>query len=280
MDDFQYATILEEKEKNRWRANVYEDWALWGPAGGYLTALALRAAGEATSFDRPASLSCQFLNIAKFEPLDITVCSLRQGKRSEALRVELTQGDKLILTALIWAKNGEPAESMMQHDYCGVRQIPRPENLRTIAELYPDRKQLPFMARMQQCPIDLAPAEDLTPREPQIRNLFRWVDGATSDDPFIDGGRMMMFMDTYAWLATYAAHPVNGPSPYIAPNLDYYYQFHRPTGEHEWIYLQNRADLACDSLIATQGEIRTLEGEILVRGYAQLLCSHRPQQFK
>lgn len=280
MDDFREATALELIAEGRWRANVYRDWALWGPAGGYLTALALRAAGEATTFNRPISLSCQFLNIAKFEPLEIVVSSLRAGKRSEALRVELIQHERLILSTQIWVGNADDAQDMMQHDYCGAADIPARETLKTRAELYPDREMLPFMARMEQCPIDPPAEGDLSPREPETLGLFRWAGGLTSNNPFVDGGRIMMFMDTHAWLATYAAHPVAGPSPYIAPNLDYYYQFHRPTGEHEWVYMKNRADLACNSLIATQGEIRALNGEMLVRGYAQLLCSRRPEQFK
>jgi len=136
------------------------------------------------------------------------------------------------------------------------------------------------MSRMEQRPINPISSENLTPQEPETASLFRWTGGVTSADAFVDGGRIMMFMDTHAWLATYAAHPVQGPSPWIAPNLDYYYQFHRNTGAHEWVYMKNRADLACNSLIATQGEIRDLTGQMLVRGYAKLLCSRRPDQFK
>ncbi len=279
MDDFREATKLERIEEHVWQGNLYQDWALWGPAGGFLTAIALRAVGEATEFNRPVSLSCQFLSVAQFAPVQIAVKSIRAGKRSQAFAVEMHQQDRTILTTQIWVSDGDKTGEMMQHDYCATVGIPARSNLKTYLEIYPKRKLHPFMARMEQCPINPIPDGDLTPQEPETQSLFRWVGGLTSNDPFIDAGRMMMFMDTHAWLATYAAHPTNGPSPYIAPNLDYYYQFHRPTGEYDWVFMKNRADLAHDSLISTQGEIRSLAGDMLVRGYAQLLCSRRPQQF-
>jgi len=90
----------------------------------------------------------------------------------------------------------------------------------------------------------------------------------------------MLLIDTFAWLATYGAHPAEGPSPWIAPNLDMYYRFHRPTMDHDWLYLKTRADLAEGGLIAAGGEVRDLEGRLLVSGATQLLCSRRPGQFR
>ena len=280
MDDFRLATALSPKGTNRWSAELLDDWALWGPAGGFLSAIALRGAGEATSFDRPVSFSCQFLSLAKFESIDVHVTSLRIGKRSEALRVDLTQNDRLILTANVWTSGADVAQEAMEHDYCNEMVVPTPSTLKSYAELYPDRPVHPFMSRMEQYPINPIADGDLMAREPEKESLFRWKGGLTAEQAFIDGGRAMMLMDTHAWLATYAAHPTNGPSPWIAPNLDYYYQFHRPTQGHEWLYMKNRADLACDSMISTQGEIRDLQGRMLVRGYAQLMCSRRPEQFR
>jgi hypothetical protein len=46
---------LEPMPPRRYRAELVPDWRTWGPLGGYVAAIALRAAGMATSFDRPAS---------------------------------------------------------------------------------------------------------------------------------------------------------------------------------------------------------------------------------
>src|ERR687888_1917347 len=48
----------------RYSATLHEGWDIWGPQGGYVAGVALRAAGELTSFRRPASFSCHFLRPA------------------------------------------------------------------------------------------------------------------------------------------------------------------------------------------------------------------------
>ena len=102
MGDFVEQTALEPIGNHRYRALLSKDWMLWGPAGGYISAVALRAAGAASSFRRPISYPCQYLNVARFDSVDLRVESLRAGKRAEALRVSMTQGGKLILTAHVW----------------------------------------------------------------------------------------------------------------------------------------------------------------------------------
>ena len=44
MGDFEADTRLEG-ENGRYRASISRDWEIWGPNGGYVAAIALRAAG-------------------------------------------------------------------------------------------------------------------------------------------------------------------------------------------------------------------------------------------
>jgi hypothetical protein len=53
-----------ETEDGRARALLSEDWRIWGPNGGYVAAIALRAAGRASAFSRPASFAFHFLGVA------------------------------------------------------------------------------------------------------------------------------------------------------------------------------------------------------------------------
>lgn len=278
IDDFVAATALARESEDCWSTSLHKEWALWGPAGGYLSALALRAIGEATSFPRPVSLSCQFLRVAKFEPAQIRVQQLRSGKRSACLRADLMQDDRVVFTATGWvAADGQVG---MEHDYVPREEVPQPEALRSYEDVYPGRGTHPFTGRMARYPIEPAPDGDLTAREPELKSLFRFRPRAKAENPFVDSARAMLLIDTFSWLATYPAHPGKGPSPWIAPNLDFYYRFHRPTTEHEWLYLKSRADLAEDCLIAAQGEVRGLDGRLLTTGSTQLLCSHRPEHFR
>ena len=47
--------------------DLSRDWEIWGPNGGYVASIALRAAGAHSRFDRPASLVGHFLGVADFD---------------------------------------------------------------------------------------------------------------------------------------------------------------------------------------------------------------------
>jgi acyl-CoA thioesterase len=275
--DFVEQTALEPAGERRFRAELSPEWMLWGPAGGYVSAIALRAAGEATAFRRPVSYACQFVSVARFGPIDVQVESLRTGKRTEALRVVLAQGEKIVLTAQVWAANENEG---MVHDYVPAPEMPHPDSLKTMEELRSERPLHPYFRNFEQRPIGWVPDGDLTPGEPELRGFYRFRPRATADDPFVDAARVLILIDTFTWPSTYRAHPTTGASPWIAPNLDLYVRFHRETAEHEWLYGLARADLAESGLIAAQGAVWSLERKLLASGSCQLFCSPRPDQFK
>ncbi len=277
MGDFVEQTTLERIGDRRYRAVLSKDWMLWGPAGGYVSAVAMRAAGEASSFRRPVSYACQYVSVARFEAVELQVESLRAGKRTEALRVMMTQDEKLVLTAQVWAMN--EAEGMA-HDHVPAPELPNPDTLKRMEELRPERQPHPYFLNFEQRPLDWVPDEDLTPGEPELRGFYRFRPRAVADDPFVDAARALILIDTFTWPATYRAHPSKEPSPWIAPNLDLYVRFHREASAHEWLYSIGRADLAEGGLIAAHGAVFSPDRRLLASGSSQLLCSRRPEQFK
>jgi hypothetical protein len=70
--DLEQATYLDG-ENGRYRAQLSKDWGIWGPNGGYLAAIALRAAGEVANIQRPASFYCHFLSSPSFDTVELTV---------------------------------------------------------------------------------------------------------------------------------------------------------------------------------------------------------------
>jgi acyl-CoA thioesterase len=277
MGDFVEQTALEPIAKRRYRAVLSKDWMLWGPAGGYVSAIALRAAGEASSFRRPVSYACQYVNVARFDAVELQVESLRRGKRTEALRVTMTQDEKLILTAQIWAVNEHEG---MLHDFVPAPELPGPDTLKRIEELRPDDPPHPFFLNFEQRPIRWVPEDDMTPGEPELQGFYRFRPRAAADDPFVDAARAVILIDTFTWPATYRVHPSKGPLPWIAPNLDLYVRFHRETAQHEWLYCVGRADLAEAGLIAGQGAVWSADRKLLASGSSQLVCYPRPEQFQ
>src|SRR5690606_1049597 len=89
-------------EPGCWRATLSPDWAVWGPNGGYLATIALRAAMAASRLPRPASFHCHFLATGAFAPVELRVQSLGGGKRAESLRVDMRQDERVLLAATAW----------------------------------------------------------------------------------------------------------------------------------------------------------------------------------
>src|ERR1700690_1666192 len=88
----------------RYTARMSRDWEIWGPNGGYVASIALRAAGAFSRFDRPATLVGHFLGVAEFDaPVDLEVTTLREAKRAQSMRVSMTQSGNPIFDAMIWS---------------------------------------------------------------------------------------------------------------------------------------------------------------------------------
>jgi acyl-CoA thioesterase len=276
MGDFVQQTALEAVGEGHWRAQLSEDWMLWGPAGGYVSAIALRAAGEATRFARPVSFACQYLSVARFAPVDLHVESLRAASRTEALRVRMSQEGRAVLEAQVWAAG--PNEGML-HDRVPTPDLPGHEDLPDIETLRKDDPPHPFFKNFEWRPIDRRPRGDKTPREPELRGWHRFRPMARAEDAFVDAARALILIDTFTWPATYELH-TGDDSPWIAPNLDLYVRFHRDTRPYEWLANIGRADLAEGGLIAASGAVWSPDRLLVASGATQLYCRPRPERFR
>jgi len=273
IDDFEQATRLERRGDHTWAADLRSDWGLWSPAGGYISAFALRAAGEATAFPRPASMTCHFLRMGKYAPAEIQVTSLKAGRRSELLKVDLVQDQDVLLTCHVWAvPDTAPG---LAHDDTRL-ELPAPQTIKTVQEQFPAAPVHPFFQRFEQRPILGMPRPGDCAREAELTGYYRFAPCASTSDAYVDAGRALILMDTFGWLAQYPAHPEDDPSPWIAPNIDYHYRFHRTTQHADWLHMRIRAPIAEAGLMSTDGEIRDSDGRLLVSGSSQLMCLHRP----
>ena len=78
-----------------------EEWEIWGPSGGYLAALTLRAAGMHAGIPRPVSYYCHFISPPAFDRVELAVEVVKAGRRSESLAVRMTQGGGEVMFALV-----------------------------------------------------------------------------------------------------------------------------------------------------------------------------------
>jgi len=141
LGDFEIDTRLEPSGESEFRATLSEDWAIWGPNGGYVAAIALRAVGLVSKVGRPATFAGHFLSVARFEEIDVRVTAVKIGRRSESFRVSISQNDRPVFEGLVRTADQAPG---LEHDVSQMPDDPKPAELREIAELVPAGSSPPF----------------------------------------------------------------------------------------------------------------------------------------
>lgn len=274
MGDFEIDTRLDEVDATagRHRARLSADWEIWGPNGGYLAAIALRAAGCAAAIARPVSFAAHFLRVARFDDIDVSVRPVHQGRRAESFAVSLFQDGRAILEAMVRTAAEGPG---LAHDRTRMPDAPEPESLESADALRdPDWPVYPFWKNLDARPLHPERfREPPRPSEPEFREWYRLRPRATFDDPFVDAGRALMLIDTLSWPAAVRPHPDSG---FTAPNLDVAAWFHQSAPECEWLLADHRCDHARSGLMGTHGRVWSRDGRLLASGGAQLLCIPTP----
>ncbi|MDQ1434254.1 MAG: acyl-CoA thioesterase, partial [Actinomycetota bacterium] len=141
MGDLAIDTAVRALGDGLYEATMSKDWEIWGPMGGYVAACALRAAGASTPELRPAAFSCHYLSVAQFEPVDIRVSTRKRGRTAVAQRVEIAQGHRSILDAMVWSVGEVDG---LEHDETIAPAVAGPEQLASVEDLLPDDAQPPF----------------------------------------------------------------------------------------------------------------------------------------
>jgi len=262
MGDFEQETRVEGEE-GRYRAELSPAWAIWGPNGGYLATIAMRAAGREARIPRPVSFAGHFLAVGRFAPVEVRVTPLRLGRRSESLRVEVVQeGRPLFEGMLRTAAEGEGLE----HEARARLEVPPPESLPA-----PDPSRThTFWKNFDRRWVKPADrSEEPRAYEPHGISWQRFRPRATFADPFVDAGRSLLLVDTLTWPAASLPHP--NPR-FRAPNLDVTVWFHRSAPQSEWLLVEQVSRLAGGGLMATEGRVYDREGRLLASGGAQLFC--------
>ena len=273
MGNFDADTTVEGAD-GRYRARLSRDWEIWGPNGGYVAAIALRAAGAATALRRPASFAGHFLSVADFDVVDLQVTTLRAAKRAASLRVSMTQQRRAIFEAVVWVTAEGDG---LQHDSAAMPTVPLPPQLKPLEELEaPEdlQQRHRFWDNFEVCPIDYVPWQKRLPGAPIWREWIRFRPAASFDDPFVDAARLLLLVDTMGWPAACRAHPQN--HGYVAPSLDVNVQFHRLAPDREWLLVDATAPVAAHGLIGSQARVWSDDGRLLASGGGQLLCRPVP----
>lgn len=277
MGDLSVDTAVEGAD-GTYTAALSADWDIWGPNGGYMAAVAMRAVGAHTEFLRPASFACHFLGVARYEAVRLDVTTLRRTKRAESVRVSMTQDDMPVLEAISWVIGDVEG---LSHDAATAPVVPRPQELKTREELLtPEQlaQMYPFWNNVEERAIRWVPEEEWQTRpagEPVWQHWVRFRPRATFDDPFVDAARLLIALDVCMWPSATQAYAW-GELTHIAPSLDLFASFHRMRPGSEWLLVDGFSPFGGDGLVGGQGVVWDEEGKLLVSGGQQMLCRPAP----
>jgi acyl-CoA thioesterase len=244
----------------RFTAPLSRAWEIWGPNGGYIAAIALRAVGRCAQISAPASIACQFLRSPRFAMVELDVTVLRRGRRSEAFAVRMSQDGKPVLQALV--RTAAPTAGY-EAQPAQVPDVPPPS---ASAEA---ESGFPFWANIERRPA-LPPGGP--PATGVLREWARFRPQETFDDPFLDAARPLILLDTYGWPAAYRVH---GDGPYIAPSLDVSVWFHRP-GPPAWLLIDQEYVIGHGGLMGVAGRVWDGSGNLVASAASQLYCVANP----
>jgi acyl-CoA thioesterase II len=268
--DLEHATRVEA-DGSGYVAHLSSDWEIWGPNGGYLAAIALRAAGKVAQIQRPRSFYCHFLSSPTFDAVELDVKIIKQGRRAESFAVEMTQKDKPVLHALVKTVADGPGYS---HQHLLAPDVPPPTALKTYEQLRPTapRPAFSFWDNVERRPVEQRTTEASS--APALREWTRFQPTACFEDPFLDASRALILLDTFGFPAAYQRYR---SWEYLAPNLDTSAWFHHFSPSCEWLLIDHECTLAEDGLMAVSGRVWDTEGSLLATGSAQLCCvpNHR-----
>jgi acyl-CoA thioesterase len=273
MGDIEEETAVRPAGEGRYTAEVHQDWEIWGPCGGYVAAIALRAAGAESGLLRPASFYCHYLSVAAFEPVELRVTSLRSGRTVHAQRVEMIQHDRVVLDAMVWSV-GEVAG--LEHEDVSPPDVPGPDELAGIEERRPDEDRPPFAywGNFDQRPIawsDTWPPDG--PLPPRWQTWVRPRPRAAFADPWVDGARSLIVLDVGSWPAGSRPHAYLEP-PFVAPSLDLYASFQYPGSTSEWMLLDSHSPVSQGGLLSWTGRVWSEDRRLIASGGGQAVFRH------
>lgn len=275
MSNFERETRVQ-KNNGGYSAELSTNWAIWGPSGGYLASIALRAAGDVAQIKRPVTFHGHYLRVAQFAPVQLEVRAIHQGTRSESIAVSMLQNGKRIFEGMLRTFATE-AEGFIYDELRkpATSESSKPESLPLFDEAF-YKYGVTFWKNFE-CRIIHKEYFDPDHRTESAR-FEQWARFKSDDpitDPFVDSARSIVLLDTLMWPAVY--HRMDkADRAFIAPSLDITLFFHRGAMESRWLRVDTQAPIAEAGLIAGQGRTFDEAGRTVASGYSQMMYTPAP----
>lgn len=258
----------------RYTATLAEDWRIWGPMGGYVASIALRACAAEIDATLPvASFTCQFLSSARFEPVDVSVDVRRATSRTALVVAQLTQEGRPALDAQTWFA---APSTVVEHDHAAPHRYGRPEDHTPIDLSGLDLPPMPFWDNFDRKLVDwVEDWEGFPGGDPEWAEWVRYLPTTTFDDPVLEACRLVLLADLPSFPAAIRAYPAS-ERLWIAPSLDLSVQLHHLDDLGEWLLVHGSAPIAGRGLLGFRSEVWTATGRMVASGAGQLLVRPLP----
>lgn len=239
---FDADTALTPAGEHRWRGTVPPSWSVGaGPNGGFMVALAARAAGLVS--DLPlSSLTTHFLEAPREAPIDVTAQVTRQGRSAAFARVVMEQDGRQVVQAgavcTVW-RDDAPSWS----DAVAPQLPPVAECI----HVDPNRSNVaPLLANY-----DMHVA-------PDPARVTGWI--RTAAPRAVDVPLLAAYTDAFLPPAMLrAGFGVRVPTL----ELTVHFRDHPPEGEHPWVIGTFSSRLAAGGAIEEDGELWSTDGRLL-----------------
>ena len=263
------ATSVEPIDEG-FRVDLDPDWDIWGPAGGYIAAIALLAVRDrADEGQRPLTLTGQFLRVAKPGALEVHIEQVKTGATA-LFTVRLHQDDKSVFLAQIWTSaRAEPSLPVVP----AVPRIEAPQDLRSQDELVAERgiKQIAFWRNIDGRPANFRIHSDPPAADTHQYRWMRFRDWQPTDDPFLNAMRYALLIDIGVWPAHW--HRLGEQADYVAPSLDIWVHFHGGPPGDEWLLSDANTDVSGNGTISGSVRIWSQDGAALATGGGHCLVT-------
>ena len=273
MGSFSEDTRVYRLDHGLYEAVLDLDWGIWGPNGGYLGAVALRAVGQHCSIDMPVSYSCHYANVAEFGKVHIQLEDTKRGRVAESIQLTISQRDerrvatKTILRAMVWA--ARETQTDFVHDPPVTPVVDSPEDHPTMSmdALGDPQFRTRLWETIEFRPVNLH-RDPTQARVPRLQGWFRFHPSASFEDPFLDAARSLLLVDNLIWPAAGLAHP--GAAGVIAPSMDLHVHFHMKASDEPdgspWLFADAYAETAQRGFLSGSVSVWARSGKLLASG--------------
>jgi len=179
--NFESATAVERLDDARFTGFIAEGWDISGNAnGGYLMAMAGRAMRQFSGCADPVSLSAHFLAPGRVGPTDISLSTVKAGRRFTTMRGSMNANGKPLIELLGCFTNGLPEPGQIERIDAVAPSMPSPDACFAHAE-NPVAPNFFRKLDIRIHPEDAGWAFNKPSGEARVRGWFRWADQAPVD---------------------------------------------------------------------------------------------------